>query len=229
MIIGNGLIAKAFLALEQNKDILICAAGVSNSAEISNDEFHKEMTLIKKAINLNKKIIYFSTMSINQAKENYSPYICHKIEMEKLVKQSKKFIIYRVPQIVGNSNNSFTLLNFISQKIKARTYFTVWKDSFRSLIDVSDLFKVVNYSANLLPSNFDNKILNMYNHNLISVEEIVRIFEDLYGIKGDYDVIEKKENISYSNQSNLNLFQDAGVEFDNSYNLRVIHKYYEKK
>ena len=62
MIIGTGMIARAFKSLEKNPDVLIYAAGVSKSNEANNDQFNKESELLKKAINLDKKIIYFSTI-----------------------------------------------------------------------------------------------------------------------------------------------------------------------
>ena len=229
MIIGTGMIARAFKSLEKNPDILICAAGVSKSNEVNDDQFNKESELLKKAINLNKKIIYFSTFSINQPKENYSPYIIHKIKMEKLVSQSEKYIIYRVPQIVGYSNNSSLLLNYLNEKIKNGTYFTIWKNCFRSLIDVSDLVKIVNYSVNQPFCILNNKIHNIYNQNIISIEEIVKLFENLYKIKGNYSLVEKQEDILYSDKSGEDLVKNAGVEFDSAYNLKLIHKYYEKK
>ena len=229
MIIGTGMIARGFKSLEKNPDILIYAAGVSRSNEVNNDQFNKESELLKKAINLNKKIIYFSTFSINQPKENYSPYIIHKVKMEGLVNQSKKFIIYRFPQIIGYSKNSNLLLNYISEKIKTGSYFTIWKNCLRSLIDVNDLVKIVNYSATHKFGNFDNRIHNIYNQNLISVEEIVKIFERLYKIKGNYGFIEKQENVVYIDKSGEDLVRNAGVHFDKDYNLNLIHKYYEKK
>ncbi len=229
MIIGTGMIARAFKSLEKNPDILIYAAGVSNSNETENDQFNKESELVKKAINLKKKIIYFSTFSINQSKENYSPYIEHKLKMEKLISQSEKYIIFRVPQIVGYTDNSFLLLNYLNEKIKSGTYFTVWKNCYRSLIDVSDLVKIVKYSVNQPFCIVDNKIHSIYNQNIISIEEIVKLFEDLYKIKGNYSLIEKQEDILYSHKSGEDLVKNAGVEFDSAYNFKLINKYYEKK
>ena len=62
MIIGNGMIANVFKENFLNEDVLIFASGVSNSREIRNSEFIKEIDLVQNSI-LNfpdKFFIYFA-------------------------------------------------------------------------------------------------------------------------------------------------------------------------
>ena len=61
MVIGNGLIASAFERYKNNDDIIIFASGVSNSQETSELAFNREINLMKRYLNLDKKLIYFST------------------------------------------------------------------------------------------------------------------------------------------------------------------------
>ena len=49
MIIGNGLIANAFLDCD-NPDVVFFASGVSNSLEKDNANFLREQTLLEKII-----------------------------------------------------------------------------------------------------------------------------------------------------------------------------------
>ena len=50
MIIGNGLLAKAFIEYKNNDEIVIFASGVSNSLEEKQSEFKRETDLLKLAI-----------------------------------------------------------------------------------------------------------------------------------------------------------------------------------
>ena len=102
MIIGNGLIANGFDKYRYNDDVLIFASGVSNSMENNENEFNKEYELLKDSIDIPSKLIYFSTCSIVDD-SNKSPYILHKIKMEKLIREnSNNYLIFRLPIVVGN-------------------------------------------------------------------------------------------------------------------------------
>jgi nucleoside-diphosphate-sugar epimerase len=119
MIVGNGLIAKAFYDNYANRDdVLIFASGVSNSSNIDPKEFIREKTLLKSFLTERKKIVYFSTCSIEDPSLENSPYILHKLEMEELVKGVNDYLIFRLPQLAGKTDNPNTLLNFLYRKIK---------------------------------------------------------------------------------------------------------------
>ena len=66
MVLGNGLLANAFSAFKDDKDVFVFASGVSNSKENNPLEFEKEFQLLKDKIreNTGVKLIYFSTCSI---------------------------------------------------------------------------------------------------------------------------------------------------------------------
>ena len=46
MVVGTGLLAKAFLEYENDDNIIVFASGVSNSKEISREEFDREKLLL---------------------------------------------------------------------------------------------------------------------------------------------------------------------------------------
>ena len=88
MIIGKGLIAKAFLEYENDDNIIVFASGVSNSKEISREEFDREKLLLNDYLEKygkNKHFIYFSTCSIDDTYFERSEYTKHKINMEKII------------------------------------------------------------------------------------------------------------------------------------------------
>ena len=146
MIIGDGLIATAFLEkYDKDKNIIIFASGVSNSQEINPSHFLREKKLLNKIIleNPNIKFIYFSTILIGY-KNN--PYYTHKKEMEDLIKKtSTNYIIFRVPQLIGKTGNNNNLINSLVNTIKNNQEFNVYGDVKRAIIDVSDLIDLVDY------------------------------------------------------------------------------------
>ena len=70
MIVGNGLIAKAFDNFKDDK-VIIFASGVSNSLEQRKQEFDREENILSNVINENpeKKIVYFSTCYFNDIRK----------------------------------------------------------------------------------------------------------------------------------------------------------------
>ena len=146
MIIGDGLIATAFLEkYDKDKNIIIFASGVSNSQEINPSHFLREKKLLNKIIleNPNIKFIYFSTILIGY-KNN--PYYTHKKEMEDLIKKtSTNYIIFRIPQLIGKTGNNNNLINSLVNTIKNNQEFNVYGDVKRAIIDVSDLIDLVDY------------------------------------------------------------------------------------
>tara|TARA_R110000824_G_scaffold28537_2_gene95768 strand:- start:7754 stop:8437 length:684 start_codon:yes stop_codon:yes gene_type:complete len=146
MIIGDGLIATAFLEkYDKDKNIIIFASGVSNSQEINPSHFLREKKLLNKIIleNPNIKFIYFSTILIGY-KNN--PYYTHKKEMEDLIKKtSTNYIIFRIPQLIGKTGNNNNLINSLVNTIKNNQEFNVYGDVKRAIIDVVDLIDLVDY------------------------------------------------------------------------------------
>ena len=68
MIVGNGLIAKAFDNFKDDK-VIIFASGVSNSLEQRKQEFDRE-NILSNVINENpEKIVYFSTCYFNDIRK----------------------------------------------------------------------------------------------------------------------------------------------------------------
>lgn len=63
--------------------------------------------------------------------------------MENLVKNNfKKFIIIRLPEIIGLSLNKNNLINFLYSKIKNNKKFTLYFNSKRNILDINDAIKL---------------------------------------------------------------------------------------
>lgn len=151
MIIGTGLIAKALKEIDA-ENMLFFASGVSNSLETRDSEFKREFTLLKNMLESNreKKLIYFSTLSINDRSKLNSHYILHKLKIEDYIQNNcARYLILRVGNIVGHGGNPNTLFNFLKHKI-------VHDDSFVLHTNARRLFTDINDIPGYLKNNGDN-------------------------------------------------------------------------
>lgn len=226
MIIGNGMLARAFAAYATNDRYLIFASGVSDSTETRITAFQREETLLRASMQANpdKKLIYFSTCSIYDPSLRDSVYVQHKLRMEDLVcAHQRHFIIFRLPQVVGVTKSP-TLVNFLYQKIITQQPFELWTQSTRYLIDVADVVRVIDYI--LVNQLFDKQRVNLATPQACSVEEIVAILERLTQRRGIYRKVAKGAGYSIDLSEVQPLFEQLGIRFDERYLERVLSKYY---
>lgn len=189
MIIGNGMLAHALRKYDR-AEILFFASGVSNSLETDRSEFRREIALLKSVSDQHKekKMVYFSTCSIYDSSKSESPYVQHKIEIEKLISEiSTDFAILRIGNAVGNGGNPNTLINFLKNAIEKNTKITLHKHAGRILVDADDI------------AEFTHSYLNKINNQCIDFAypyqftplEIVLSMEEYLGKKADYETIDE--------------------------------------
>ena len=143
-VYGKGFIAFNLKKIKLPKKIFIYAAGVSNSNSKNVKDYKREITQIKKVVKkkTNKIFVYISSLSVENKKLKNDKYIKNKLKIEKIVKKScKKYLIVRLPQIVGNNNNKHTLTNSLYNNILKNKKLSIWKGSVRNLIDIDDIKK----------------------------------------------------------------------------------------
>jgi nucleoside-diphosphate-sugar epimerase len=210
MIIGNGLIATAFKCSGLNhNDLIIFASGVAKSKENRVDEYDREYTLLKKHINKHK-LIYFSSCSIIANSD--TEYSIHKRNIEEYIQTwCKDYLILRLPNIVGISNNKNQLLNYFYHSLVNQELVILNTDCVRHLVDVEDLPKIVQV---LNEQKVKSEVINIAFDNGISVDKIVGILETVVGLKfkkikkyqggNDYsvDTTETKKYIKDTDQYN---------------------------
>ena len=217
MIIGKGLIAKAFEKYNDNDNVIIFSSGVSNSSETRESEFEREESLLKESLPLNKKLIYFSTVSVVDGSLK-SPYINHKIKMENLISDNhSNYLIFRLPIVIGNNANKITFFNSLKDKINNGEELKVFNVS-RYLIDVDDL-------SNTLPiliddENEKNKTLNICYDNFSSVKNIIERMEFYLKKTSDKVYMECDSNIPVDNYYFNTLFKKS-----KDYNEIIFQKY----
>jgi nucleoside-diphosphate-sugar epimerase len=191
MIIGSGLLAKAFLDYENDDRIIIFASGVSNSKEILRDEFNREEKLLDfylEKYGKNKHFVYFSTCSVYDTYFERNEYTTHKINMEKTVlDKAFSYNIFRLPQVLGK-NNKNQLIGFFYESIKMEKSFELF-DIERNIIDIKDVFILVD---KILKENiFKNQIINIANPKNIKVLDLVNILENIIDKKAKYSIVKK--------------------------------------
>jgi hypothetical protein len=133
--------------------VIIFASGVSNSKETNNNDFNREIELISKVIDENKnlKFIYFSCVLVNIVDNDYFK---HKLNVESIIKQkSNNYLIFRIPQIIGNAGNKNNLVNYFKKSIKNGDELEVFNETKRALIDVDDLVKIISYCKSKISCN----------------------------------------------------------------------------
>jgi len=226
MIIGKGMIAKAFSSYSNNKEVIIFASGVSNSLQNDEKEFQREKNLLLKSIkdNINCTFVYFGTCSVDDPELFSSSYVKHKKEMERIIEEKcTRYFIFRLSQVVGKSNSP-TLINFIVDKIKNKEPFTIWKNSTRNLIDVDDVFTIADY---LIENNlFINEVTNIAAPTSLSIFKIVNIVETLLDIKACYTIEERGGSYNIDTIKTLPILKNMDIYFNDKYPYLVIEKYY---
>jgi nucleoside-diphosphate-sugar epimerase len=231
MIIGSGLLAKAFTSgYEDRDDVCIYAAGVSNSGCTDANEFYREKVRLQQAIASSKKetvFVYFSTCSIYDEDLLYSPYVRHKLAMESLVVNKPNHLIFRLPQVVGKTPNPHTLLNFLYARITRSEKFYIWKNAQRNVIDVDDVASISDVFIN--DQAVRDVIVNIANPENYSVLDVVRMFESVLHKKAICDYEDKGNEYVIDVCQMQSVVYRSGVVFNESYLNKIISKYYANK
>ena len=228
MIIGNGLVARAFEKYDTSKDIVIFASGVSNSLEQNPEPFLREQKLLKESLATYPEAlwIYFGTCSVYDPSAVDSIYVQHKLRMEEIIKSAdSSYIIFRLPQIVGESNNKATLLNYLYCNVVNSRSFNLWNGAVRYIVDIEDVVQFVSFVID--GAKKIDLIVNLTT-TPSKITDIVECLEKLDGRKAIFNLVDKGEFYSIpAIDSDLTLLK-AGIVIDDFYLKKVLHKYYKK-
>ena len=178
MVIGNGLIAKAFHDFE-TEEVVIFASGVSNSLETNMESFLREEYLVENTIRSHQNIlfVYFSTCSIYDSSKNSSQYINHKLFIENLIKEkAEKFLILRVSNAIGNGGNPTLLLNYLFNSVIHKKEIIIHMNAKRNLIDVEDLRNITQEVINKKVFNTTINLAYLHNYSIIEIISAIEKF-----------------------------------------------------
>lgn len=193
-IFGNGFIAKNLKKIKFPKKFDIYAAGVSNSNLKKKSEYKKELKLFENYLarrNKKKILVYISSTSLLNKSSEKDNYISNKKKIENIIKKKvPKYLIVRLPQVIGISNNRKTLTNFIRDNILNKKTFYLWKGSKRNLIDIEDIKIILNKYLRNKPKI--NKTINILNPRSIKVKDLIKLFSKILKKKPKIQEIKKK-------------------------------------
>lgn len=225
MIVGNGLIGKAFYSYDR-EDVVFFASGVSNSLETDRNQFQREENLIRKTIaeNPEKLFVYFSTCSIYDSSKNDSRYVLHKLNMEHIIStEVSNYLIARVSNAVGSGGNPNLLMNYVNRAIDNGDTIHIHRFAKRNLIDVEDVKSIV---LHLIDSKKEKGIYNVAFLRNFSIEEIVESFESFKGKTAVKEFQDKGESYSISIDDLGSYFLNKDLEKNGVYLKKMLHKYY---
>ncbi len=222
-IIGSGLIAKSFLNKNIPSNVIIFSSGVSNSQCINLYDFNREKNLLESVIDKykNKKIIYFSTSSVDyQTKDKY---ILHKVDMENILRIHDNYQIYRIPQIVGITRNNTLVSFFTKSLIRNETVFIKSKVK-RNIIDIDDLSRIVIEDVN-------NKIIKEERISYIKSKYSIEVFliykkiAEILNLPLNYKLIDCGEDLNIDDNIKSSLIKNDDPINHITYWEKVLEKY----
>lgn len=226
MIVGNGLLARAFEPwFGETRDIVVFASGVSNSLETRADEFARETALLRPRLDSEaRRFIYFSSCGVAADESELTPYMRHKRSMESLVLSAPHGLVLRLPQVVGRTKNHHTLTNFLRDHIVSGKHFTVWAHAERNLIDIDDIVKIGVRLAEELPTKAS--VVSIAAARSLLMPKIVGIFERVLGNTANCSYVEKGAPMVIDTTMAEIMSARLGINLGDSYIEHVITKYY---
>jgi len=225
MVVGSGMLAKAFERFRDDASVIIFASGVSNSSEANPEAFEREEKLLRSFAGTPAKLVYFSTISIEDPEKQNSDYIKHKLQIEKLIQQSfMKYLIFRLPNLVGRSDNLHTLTNFIYHQIKNELVIPVFANAKRYLMDVDDVVSLL--SPLISQKGFVNRRENIFFNQAISTSALIKIFERILKRKAQIAVIDQGGFYQPENLFFTSFLAEKKITVKKNYCEELIEKYY---
>ena len=226
MVVGNGMLATAFMKTEGiSSDTIIFASGVSNSQETDHREFRRESDLLHSFLSCGKRVVYFSTVSVHDPSLSSSPYIIHKLNIEHLLREhAGDYLIIRLPIVVGRSNNRHTLTNFLFYSLLSGHHFELYRFACRYLIDLEDVVALV---TRLIAKQPCNQTLDLVLDNRTRVTEIVEVLEHILGTQANYTLVPKGACYQIDNGPVKHILGTEYFQVDpRAYTYSLLSKYY---
>jgi len=229
VIVGRGMMAKAFAAFAGRDDVVIFASGVSDSLEANPQAFHRERELLlqTRAAKPHALIVYFGTCSVHDPDRIDTPYVRHKLQMEALLKDAPdSWLVLRLPLALGPGQRSPTLGNFLHRRISNDESFEVWSGSTRYPIDVED---VVRIAARLIDDTSNwNRVIEVALRPF-PVLDFVRAMERITGKTARYTLLPKGKHYEIPCPEVARLADVLQLDYSPAYLERVLRKYFAQE
>lgn len=224
------MIAKAFESYLDNDEIVIFASGVSDSSNVKPGAFLREINLLNKTIasQKGKLLVYFSTCSIYDPSMNNSAYVQHKLKVEELIeKHQSSFIIFRLSNPIGNTQNTHTIVNYFINSILNKKKIEVWKNASRNIIDMDHVYLAC--KEIIQSKQYVNSIINIANPKNYPVNFILETIENYFNTKGKYIIQDKGAGPLIDIANVQPIFTKFNINFDEHYLPVLLQKYFPNK
>lgn len=203
-----------------NHDIpgaIIFASGVSDSQETNNDKFQREQDLLESKLGSkeNKTFVYISTSSINDPSQVSSPYVNHKIAMERIVLSHPRASVVRVPNVVGPTGNKRHLVNYLTCSVLEGSKINVQESARRYLLGVDEMSRLIAAYAAHQPD--EGQIIEFAPPTSTSVLQIVRMIEDILERKSLVKLVVGGSSYAIDFSATAHYSKLAGVELGRGY------------
>jgi nucleoside-diphosphate-sugar epimerase len=224
VVVGNGLLGKSMNLFADHDDILIFASGVSNSKENRVSEYDRELNLLHTFLGTEQKIIYFSTCSVLYDCIKQTDYIKHKIQVEDFIKSNfKNYIIFRLPNVVGHTENQHTSFNFFKRNLLDNVEINVEENTTRYFIDVDDIVETI---IPIIKDQTQNKKkINVCFDTKISIIDLIGLMSDQLKVTPKINIIKDGCSFDVDNVDFLGLVGKKYKSIDQDYNYNLIKKY----
>jgi dolichol-phosphate mannosyltransferase len=227
LVIGAGSIADRFCDFS-NQEQFVIFAGTIEDSQISDIELiNKEEKQIKDALMSfpDAVFVYFSSCSVNDPTLISTRYVQHKMEMESLVRNSRKsFYIFRLPSVVNGSSKENDLVSYFVRSIANQLPFELWSNTTRNIIDIDDVHEIVVYI--LKNSLFMNSVTEIVSPLEASLRDLVFEIEDVIGKKAIVSEVLKGATYRLDHSKIAEVVEQLGMTFDQGYVHRTVEKHF---
>lgn len=230
MVIGNGMVANRFINYKDDQDIIIFASGVSNSKNTATENFAREFNLLQQTIadNPSKLLVYFSTCSILDNDLTASPYVIHKKKVEEYISLNiPSYLILRISNLAGTSNNPYTLLNNFIFNILANHPLIIWKNAYRNIIGIDDMYSIADYF--LKEKLRLNTTINIANPANYTVPFIIQTIENHLNKKVISTEVDKGSEFKIDVSTIEPVIYNLNIRFHDNYLPSLLKQYYHSK
>ncbi len=220
------MMATAFSGFAPDNGVVVFASGVSDSSEIREAAFDRERALLQRTRmeSAGKLMVYFGTCSVADPDKRDTPYVRHKIAMERLLQESgDPWMVLRVPLAIGPMHRSRTLAQFLYEQISNERPFEVWTGATRYPIDVADAVRIA--SLFIGQQSFWNRHINLA-LRAYPVLDFVRSMERIVGKQARCELIPKGEHYSLLCPEVAAVASRIGLDFSEQYLDKVLRKYF---
>ena len=227
MIIGKGVIANRFKNFSFQCKYLIFAGSVNDSSIQDKNIIQAEEKAVTSALSEynDSTFIYFSSCSILDLEAAHTPYVQHKVNMEKLIQSSaKSFLIFRLPQVIGFLDTKSSLVNFLVDAIRNQKKFELWSNAQKNIIDIDNVYEIV--VEVLKRGILTKKIANIASPNQTSVIKLVSEIEKFFGLTANYILVNKGTTYDLDIFSIKPILSDLNIKFGEGYIQTALNKYF---